>query len=237
MNLVLFEKDEPGVLLRVSDPRAQHVIRILRLREGDSFDCGVINGRKGKACIVSCTAEIMKLELMLTEDPSPLHPVTLVIGLTRPQTAKKILREATSLGVSRIVFAATSKSEPAYCLSSLWERGDYLRYLLEGASQAFSTLLPSVEARKDLGTLILGESDCNRLACDNYEATVGLSTCEYEYPKTLLAIGPERGWTNRERDILRDSGCTLVSLGKRILRSETACVTALSLALAGMGLI
>jgi RsmE family RNA methyltransferase len=51
----------------------------------------------------------------------------------------------------------------------------------------------------------------------------------------LCAIGAERGWTHRERELLTAQGFTLCSLGARVLRTETACTAAASLILGAMG--
>ncbi|MDR0998457.1 MAG: RsmE family RNA methyltransferase [Treponema sp.] len=50
-----------------------------------------------------------------------------------------------------------------------------------------------------------------------------------------MAIGPERGWSDRERDLLEKAGFLRLSLGKRAMRTETACVAAAILALEKMG--
>jgi RsmE family RNA methyltransferase len=50
-----------------------------------------------------------------------------------------------------------------------------------------------------------------------------------------MAVGPERGWSDRERDRLEDSGFVRLSMGNRALRTETACVAAAVLALEKIG--
>jgi RsmE family RNA methyltransferase len=52
-----------------------------------------------------------------------------------------------------------------------------------------------------------------------------------------LAVGPERGWSARERQFLMDSGFRSYSLGKRVLRTETACSAGTAVLLGRMGLI
>jgi 16S rRNA (uracil1498-N3)-methyltransferase len=237
MNLVLFTEEEITKPLPITDPRAEHVLRILRFGKGDSFDCGVINGQIGKAEIVAVGSDVIDLRIDLRSFPEKLYPVTLLCGLPRPQTVKKILREVTALGAYRIVFAATSKSEPAYALSGLWNRGEFRQSIIEGASQAFSTLLPSIDVIDSFKEAIASFSDTNKIALDNYEASIRLSKFEYSHEESVLAIGPERGWSGAERDALRNAGFTLASLGKRVLRSETACVSGLALVLSGMGII
>ncbi len=237
MNLVLFGEEELGTLLPPDDPRAIHITRVLRFGEGDSFDGGVINGKKGKVYIRAVRKGGLDLEFSLSETPEPLFPVTLAVGLPRPQTAKKILRETTALGVSRIVFVHTAKSEPAYALSGLWKNSEHIACITEGASQAFTTLLPAVEVAGSIEEFVSTLGKCCRLGLDNYEAVTALSGYEADRSGCVLAVGPERGWSGGERMALARAGFTLARIGRRVLRTETACVAGCAILLANMGLL
>jgi RsmE family RNA methyltransferase len=74
------------------------------------------------------------------------------------------------------------------------------------------------------------------LALDNYESACRLSEARVEMP-VVVALGPERGWSGAERNLLRASGFQLVHLGERVLRVETACVSALAVVKARLGLL
>lgn len=246
MNLILLEAHELGAPLPLSDPRAQHILKVLRRAPGDTFVAGVVDGPQGVATLreIDATAGALRLEFSPTGDAPPPPPVTLLLGLPRPQTARDILRDATTLGVARIHFVATERGDPNYAASSLWTSGEWRRHVLAGAAQACDTRLPRVD-----WTLSLAEA-CRaahappaapplRLALDPYEATRPLANAlGWHRPKNedaspaplVLALGPERGWGPRDREILRAAGFVLCSLGNRILRLETAVVAALSLA-------
>ena len=92
MNIVLFEPEETELPLSRNDPRAQHILNILGRREGDPFDAGVVNGRRGKARVKAISEESIGLEFSLDHEDPPLYPVDLIVGLSRPQTNRKILR-------------------------------------------------------------------------------------------------------------------------------------------------
>ena len=68
-----------------------------------------------------------------------------------------------------------------------------------------------------------------KVALDNYEATESLGDADLTLP-LVIAIGPERGWSSLDREVLRDNGYDLVHIGSRVLRVETACVSAYSVA-------
>ena len=185
------------------------------------------------------TADAITLTLSFTptHEPPPLPLLTLLVGLPRPQTARDLLRDATTLGASRIHFIATERADPNYAASSLWTTGEYRRHLLAGAAQACDTRLPEVTWTHTLASALACETSAQqaRLALDNYEATTSLSSALDSRRSTLdtplvLALGPERGWGASDRDTLRAAGFTLCSLGTRVLRLETAVIAALTLA-------
>ena len=237
MNIVLFEPEETARPLPLTDRRAQHVLNVLRGRPGDSFDAGIIDGPRGKATLVAVDESSLRLDFTWGEHPPPLDPITLVIGLPRPQTARKVLEEATALGVQAMHFVACDSGEPGYARSKLWMTDEWRRHLVDGAAQAFSTRLPLVTADGSLTeSIAVGPTDATRLALDNYEASAPLSRATVAAP-VVLALGPERGWSASERDLLRAEGFQLVHLGERVLRVETACVAAIAVVRAKLGLL
>lgn len=238
MNLILFEPDEIARPLARSDGRAAHLLEVLRRREGESFDAGVVNGPRGKGTVLAIGGDSLALSFDWGAEPPPLDPVVLVVGLPRPQTARKLLQEAAALGVRALHFAATEKGEPGYAGSALWRSGEWRRHLVAGAEQAFDTRLPEMTHGRPLaGVLAALEAGAFRIALDNYEAPQALGNLELPRKPTAvaLAIGPERGWSAGERHLLRGSGFTLAHLGARVLRAETAAVAAVAIVKSRLG--
>ena len=238
MNLILFEPAETAAPLPRDDRRAVHLLQVLHRRPGDTFDAGLINGPQGKGTLVAIGERALTLAFTWGAEPPPLDPITLIVGLPRPQTARDILRDATTLGVSAVHFVATEKADPNYARSTLWHRAEWRRHLVAGAEQAFSTRLPDLTHGRPLPDVVASPpaTSGTRLALDNYEPTAPLSTCHTLYDKpVILAVGPERGWSAAERAWLRGNGFTFVHLGARVLRTETAVVAALTLVKAKLG--
>jgi 16S rRNA (uracil1498-N3)-methyltransferase len=235
VNLVLFDPDELGMPLLRSDPRAMHILEVLRRPAGESFDAGVTDGARGRATVRRITSDWIEWDFAPGPALPPLPPTTLLLGLARPQTSRDILRDATTLGATALHFAATARSDPNYASSSLWRTGEWRRHVLAGAAQAFDPRLPDVTWGKELaGTLDGLAAQGVRYALDNYEADAHLAsalsaTHTAGHPPLVLAIGPERGWDSNDRNLLRARGFRLVHLGTRVLRTETAVVAALTL--------
>lgn len=238
MNLILFERHELDRPLPAGDPRARHIRTVLRRRAGDTFDCGVIEGERGRGTVLRDDPAGLLLAFSWGAPPPPLDPLTLLIGLPRPQTARKILGEATALGAARLWFFGAARGEPSYAQSSLWSSGEVRRHLIAGAEQAFCTRLPETTLFGSLEEALaaLG-SPATRLALDNYEAGASLAQVALAGLPAALALGAERGWSGAERARLREAGFTLAHLGPRVLRTETACVAGLALLRARLGLL
>ena len=260
MNLLLFEPAEISAPLPRRDPRAAHLLGVLKRCVGDTFDAGLIDGPRGKGTLVAIGDDALTLTFAWGPPPPPLDPITLIVGLPRPQTARDILRDATTLGLAAIHFVATAKGEPSYAQSSLWHSGEWRRHVRLGAEQAFATRLPVVTHGRPLAAALdalaspapssdslpspaatcaeLPTATDTRLALDNYESPAALSVCHVIRDKpVVLAIGSERGWSAAERDALRAAGFTFAHLGARVLRTETACLAALTLVRAKLGLL
>lgn len=231
MNLILFTPGEISRPLPAADPRARHLLTTLRRGVGGEFDAGIINGPRGRGRIEAVTADSLRLSFAWNEPPAVAPVVELLVGMPRPQTARDVLRDATTLGATALHFLATEKSDPGYAQSTLWREEEWRRHVLAGAQQAFDTRVPTVSHGRSLAEVLaaLPPGGC-RLALDNYEATASLARLQpAPYPPLALALGPERGWGAGDRTALRAAGFSLVHLGPRVLRTETAVVAALTL--------
>jgi RsmE family RNA methyltransferase len=236
VNLILFDEAEVSRPLSRGDPRARHILEVLRRAPGQTLDVGLIDGPRGRAVVERVTDTALFLSFTWQEAPPEPEWITLVVGLCRPQSCRRVLREAAALGVAAMFFVHTERSEPSYAGSRLWSTGEYARHVRSGVEQGFATRLPAVHAGLDLGAAIMAAGDGYRIALDNYEGTTPLHLVSPPPAQPLvLAVGSERGWTATERARLRDAGFRLATLGSRVLRTETAVVAGLALIKAATG--
>jgi 16S rRNA (uracil1498-N3)-methyltransferase len=228
--------------LPLSDPRVLHVLKVLKKGVGETLLAGTSDGIIGTARIETHDDAGMRFSFTPEREAPALYPVTLLLGFPRPIQAKRILKDLTSLGIGRIILSGTELGEKSYFQSDFFKDKEYRQALIEGAQQAANPRLPAVETAwslaRALGTL---GSDGGRWAFDPYRAgsnfgSVHLGTASAEAP-LVLAVGSERGWTEAELELLADRGFTFARLGERVLKSETASVVAVSIALARLGYI
>ena len=240
MNIILFDEMPKDGLVPASDERAKHITGVLKLAVGDVFKMGIINRSEGLATIKGMDEEGVLVSYEEKAVPS-LYPVTLLCAQVRPICMKRILREAVSLGVGRIVLCGSDTGEKSYLSSNLYRTGEYKLYLLDGAMQSSHAGMPEVlftntadGAIKQLKEICSADTDLIML--DNVVGAVPLSTSEVG-KEVVLAIGPERGWSDRERTLFSRNGFRPMLLGSRVLRTETACSAGVSVLLSRMGLL
>ena len=231
LNILLIEEKVPFLILPVKDPIACHILDVLKARKGDEIDIGVQNGPKGKATLSAITDDVVHLLIQWNEDhTNDLYPIGLLVGLSRPQTCRKILEQASALGASRIDFFVSDKSEPSYRESRLWKTNEWKDKIIKGSEQAFSTFIPECQVWNSLAECTEQlRANSLRLAFDNYESVQTLEDLKSwkENQYYHIAVGAERGWSKEERRFLIENQFSLLSMGPRVLRQETAVVVAM----------
>ena len=233
MNIVLFREGE--TMLPLSDERASHILKVLRMKEGDSFHAGIIDSMEGMMRIERISDDGIELSFSPEKDSSALYPLTLICAQVRPICMRRILREAVSLGVGRMILPVSDLGEKSYLNASLYKDGEYRDILLDGAMQAGKTGVTDTLLASGVEEAIkLADSD-TLLLLDNVIGAVPLSEMDLRGKSVAIAIGPERGWSERERRVFLDSGFIPAIMGSRILRTETAAVASVALALSHMG--
>ncbi len=231
MNVLLFdESDElaPG-RVRVAGRRLRHVREILRAKTGDELVVGKLDDRLGRGRIARLDAEALDLEVTLERDPPPPHGAVLAVALPRPPSLRKVLQQATALGVKRLVFFASARVEKSYWQSSAL-RPDALReQLLLGLEQAGDTRVPRLDFARSFRhfvaeTLPALADGAPIFAAHPGHAPIALGAA----PRCALVVGPEGGFLDDELAELEHAGARAVGLGPRVLRIETAVVALLS---------
>jgi RsmE family RNA methyltransferase len=241
LNLILFDPQElqsrDGAFyaeMPPRDPRAVHLLKTLRKTVGGSFHAGLIGGNRGQGTIVSAAAPVAVM-LVLDKPPPPRLPVTLGVGFARPIQLRRILREAANLGLESVAIFGTGMGEKSYQNTMLFADGGAREALLEGAIEARDTRLPDVRLYDRVDAWLSGSlRPGRRIALDN-ENPAGsfFERLESPLPEAgfTLAVGSERGWSDHERGQLEAAGFMRLSIGDRALRTETACIAAVILAM------
>ena len=241
MNIVLLDESEKSGTLSRDDRRSIHIVRVLKKKIGDTIDAGC-GGSLGKAEILSLDESGIQIRYTPERDAPPLRPIELLAGFPRPIQAGRMLKDLASLGVRSISFALTELGEKSYAASEFFASRKFVSSLAEGAEQAGNPLLPSVQTFWSLERALSyiaqnprSDSPTKKIALHLGEGIPALGKMDMREKAAILAVGSERGWTERETELLRGAGFELRSLGDRILKTETAAVAGISILLSKLG--
>lgn len=223
----------PDVVLRDED--ANHAARVLRLRAGDMVFVLDGLGTLYHVRLTSLDKREVRGEIVSQEAATGelAARVTLVQGVPKGEKFDWIIQKATELGVSRIVPVITERT--VVRLSS--DRGqDKVRrwqaIAKEAAEQCERAKVPEVMPPMDLATWLAepATEGVLRLACLERHGGIPLARALEVAPSKgyEVIVGPEGGFSSQEADRLIALGARNVSLGSRILRSETASLMALA---------
>jgi RsmE family RNA methyltransferase len=244
MNIILFESHELGKLLSRQDERTVHLLKVLHKQEGDSFDAGILGANRGTGRIEKINPDgSLTFSLELSEPPPKRIPIHIAVGFPRPIQLRRLLRDLANLGVEAIDLLGTDLGEKSYRDTKLLVDGGAQAALMEGAIQARDTCIPTLSVYASLDVWLRehpwdtgDHRETLRIAADNVRPQGSLSLLNSAPHRSLaLAIGSERGWSDRERELLEQGGFRRLSLGNRALRTETACIAAAVLGMEKIG--
>jgi len=158
--------------------------------------------------------------------PAPAVPVTIAVALPKGDRQKWMVEKLTELGVARLVPLVTSRgvAEATDSARSRLERG-----VIEACKQCGRDTLMAIGAAETIGVLLAGLPAGTRAVIADpggvpLEAT--LPTGHDATTAVVVLVGPEGGFTPEEVAMAEAAGCVRVSLGRHILRIETAAIAA-----------
>jgi 16S rRNA (uracil1498-N3)-methyltransferase len=238
MRLTRIYVDTPlaeGMTLDLPQGTASHLAKVLRARGGEDIVLFNGDGREFTGSVHSVRGSRVQVTVAMaahTERESPLA-VTLVQCLPRGDRMDFIVQKATELGVRRIIPVLSQRSVVRLDERQALAKVDHWRAVAAGAcEQCGRNRLPDIDTPHKLLDY-LGESPVNRIRLVlEPEAADGrppLHPGEEPHKQGVdVAIGPEGGFAPEELEAFRLAGFTRLTLGPRILRTETAAVVALA---------
>ena len=156
-----------------------------------------------------------------------LNDVWVFVGLTKPKTLKYLVEKGSEVGVSKII---PLKTEYSYKAKINVER--YKKIIIEAVEQSEGLKIPDIENVKTIQEALSGWDKKRMIVfCDEKEPKNRLLEVFMNNYKSKMGIflGPVGGWSNLDRSFFQKSSNYLsVSLGKRLLKVDTAMIYSLS---------
>ena len=196
----------------------------------------VAGDRVFHAVIAGITGDSVRFNLVAEIPAEPALPVTLLLAVFKFDRMEWAIEKATELGVARVVPVITRRTEKHLVRSAPGRAERWRRIAHESAKQSRRSDVPVIEEALPLKIAAAREGDAVKLVLAEQERSTtlraaleeALKSAGDDFPEIRLAVGPEGGWAAEEEALFDDAGWKPVSLGPRILRAETAAITALA---------
>ena len=225
MNIVLLEAEQTqSEFWKIDSPRQlQHLRQHVQLNAGDTLKVGIRNGQRYLTEVVTISEQHILLRPIQLEAVPAKLPVHLILALPRPKVLRRIIMDAVTLGVERISLIHSYRVDKSYWQSPFLQQLD--DYVTLGLEQAGDTIAPEIQLYKRFKPFV--EDVLPTFISDQKPAYVAHPYAEQQMPYAIqhschLIVGPEGGFIPYEVDLLIKNGCQAMSLGNRILRTETA---------------
>ena len=233
----LFIDETLAEKITVTGQDAHHLGYSLRAKIGDHCTVVDTNGVVAEMEIVSFTSDTVNLRLIKKVEADTESPLELILAMCLPKADKMdfIVQKATELGVTVIQPLKSTNCVVKYDdKKSAARQEKWQKIADEAVKQCGRTAIPAVEPIRELSEWLRAvKEDKNLTAFMCYEAednkTIGDILKKCTGKKYAVLIGPEGGFSLAEAEQARQAGLACVTLGKRILKAETAAVAALTI--------
>jgi 16S rRNA (uracil1498-N3)-methyltransferase len=222
-------------MLKIEGDEVKHIRKVLRLKAGDEIIVFDGLGKEFEGAIVEegLSSVVIKIQnIFSSKRDSPLE-VTLAQSLLKGEKMDYLIQKATELGVKEIIPFFSSRSVPLLEKSKKLKRHHrWEKIAIEASKQCGRGVVPKIESLQDYSDMLQTASpDTLRLILWEKEGIKLKEILERlkEKKKIFFIIGPEGGFSQLEVDEAKKAGFIPVTLGRRILRAETASLCFLSI--------
>lgn len=225
-----------GEQATITGPELDHMVKVMRLGPGDPVSLFDDQGWEHEGVLKSCDgrrAEVTILSSYRPERESALQ-ITLAQALGKGDKMDFIVEKAVELGVWSIVPFVSEHTVPRLSREKAIQRqARWQKIALSAAKQCGRTRVPEIHKLMPFSDLVRDPATTDlRLVFWEGESSCGIRQLKAERDQIaslILAIGPEGGFSDQEIALALERGFRTAHLGKRILRTETAALAALSI--------
>lgn len=226
---------------QISGDDYHHLVRVMRMKQGDQIICVSPNGDSALCEIAEITADQAIANIVKWDEDSPELPVQITIasGLPKGDKLELIIQKGTELGAYGFIPFTAARSVVKWDEKKSKKKVErWQKIAKEAAEQSHRTKIPNVEEPFNFIELVeLGNQFDYKLIAYEEEARKGEASVLVDVFSTMLpkqsllvVFGPEGGLTEKEVAMLTEKGFLSCGLGPRILRTETAPLYLLSAA-------
>jgi 16S rRNA (uracil1498-N3)-methyltransferase len=216
---------------QIAGEDARHLSRVLRVEPGQKFEISD-NRNVYLAEVESARKDLVSFAIVEQIDACASEVrTTLLASLIKFEHFEWMLEKATELGVEQVIPVESERSEKGLAAAAQKRIARWSRIAREASEQSRRARLPLIESPVVLSDGLGNQADY-RYVLEEAGAPPILSMlpeARGAEDRVALLVGPEGGWTERERAEIAAAGWAAVSLGPQILRAETAAIAGLSI--------
>jgi 16S rRNA (uracil1498-N3)-methyltransferase len=209
---------------------AHHVGRVLRAQAGQLYELS--DGERVWLGRVESVGRD-RVQFALVEELPAVHPrvdITLLLAVVKFDSFEWAIEKATELGVSTIVPLAAARSEKPLIAAAGKRAQRWKKILLEASQQSRRVRVPVLGELAKPESVFASQKDGLRLMLSERATASPVRKVlqGQRAASAIVAIGPEGGWTDSEFAAAQSCGFLEASLGRLILRTETAVIASLA---------
>jgi len=215
-----------------------HLGRVLRIKAGKRVWLIDEEGERYLAEVREVGENQTKLDILeKAEKPEAKIHLTLAQALLKSKKMDFLIRKATELGMTEFIPVVASRSVARVQEREAKKVERWQKIAASASKQSRRAFVPGVQPPQTYRSFIRDRHELKRLilceALGRYLREILAegpeSPAEGGIPSVVIAVGPEGGWTEEEVNLALENGFEPVSLGKQVLRSETASLAALAM--------
>ena len=223
------EKVNNEFLMNLDD--SNHIYKVMRMKLGDKIE--VLYEEKLYICEIINLDKNVKVKIIEEKNDNNELPIKVTIcqSLVNEQKMDWILQKGTELGAHEFIPYSARNSVVKENSKSDKKIVRWQRIVKEASEQSKRNIIPNVNKPIDINELIKLDASL-KLICTVNEVTKNIKKELQEHDTCdtiIIVVGPEGGFTKQEEEKLIENGFIPVSLGKRVLRTETASLLVLSM--------
>ena len=210
----------------LTESESRHAIKVLRMKNKD--DVSIINGNGlyGEGEIIDSNPKKTKIKIHELKKIKKPVPLTLAFCPTKNNDRNKlIIEKATEIGVTDFFPIISQNSE-----RRKWNTERFEKVLISSIKQSQRFWLPTIHPAEKFNDFIKKISyKLNFLAHCKEGEKIQLKKISNSLESQLIVIGPEGDFTSEEIELAKANNYKMISLGNNRLRTETACIAAITL--------
>jgi 16S rRNA (uracil1498-N3)-methyltransferase len=215
-------------------PRARYALDTHGVVVGQPIKIAVLGLGRGEGRVSSVDHERIDIDFKIILPAMAPAPFSLIVGVSRPQTIKKVVQASVMFGAQELHFVRSEKGDKSYLQSRSLDEDQIQEECLKALEQIWDSRVPNIQVHRAFDHFMrhkvaaMGSTDevapVRLIAHPDGAPTAQARHKQSSSQSFIVAIGPERGWSDEEVSRFEEAGFSRVSLGERVVRVELALV-------------